>query len=620
MSLPGNHVPYPRWVWPVLDVALWAIAIVLAGLLRFDFRVEQLGTGTAAFVALVAGIHLAAGLTIGPYAIGHVNGSFEEASDISRTVAAAVIPSFIINWLTSPLWVPRSVPLIAGLIAILAMFGTRFIVRLRSTRAAVSADHQRVVVFGAGFGGRQLIRSLVNDPASRLVPVAILDDDPAKRRWRLDGVRVVGGRRDIKAVAERTNAQMLAVAIPSATSALLRDLRTSAAEAGLELRVLPPTRDLLGIPGAGDLRSLDLADLLGRGEVELDAAAIAQTISGKVVLVTGAGGSIGSELCRQVARFGPKRLHMLDRDESGLHSTQLSLTGRGLLDGEDTILADIRDAERMHAVMQAVRPDVVFHAAALKHLPLLEKYPLEAWKTNVIGTLNVLQAARESGVEVFVNISTDKAANPSSVLGYSKRLTERLTADMARQASGRYVSVRFGNVLGSRGSVITAFTQQIEQGGPVTVTHPEVERYFMLIPEACQLVLQAAAIGADGRVMVLNMGEPVRILDVARTLIQLSGRPETEIVYTGLRPGEKLSEELVTPGESPSASAHPLVTYVDVPAIARDRVLLQAFRSNEHAFDWMRAETRPDREAPANMAALGQAWKAPRKGPLGFHD
>ena len=282
---------------------------------------------------------------------------------------------------------------------------------------------------------------------------------------------------------------------------------------------------------------------------------------------------------------------MLDRDESGLHATQISLTGKGLLDGDDTVLADIRDLARMHEVMQDARPEVVFHAAALKHLPLLESYPEEAFKTNVLGTLNVLEAARDAQVEVFVNISTDKAANPTSVLGYSKRLTERLTADMAGAGQGRFVSVRFGNVLGSRGSVITAFTQQIERGGPVTVTHPDVERYFMLIPEACQLVLQAAAIGTDGKVMVLNMGEPVKIVEVANTLIALSGRRDVDIIFTGLRPGEKLSEELFTPGEDIKSSDHPLVTHVDVPRIAPGMVREKTFVSPDASAVWMRDET-----------------------------
>ena len=579
-----------RWLWPAIDLTIWTFAVVSSVALRFDFDLGRVDAGALVLMAMVWVVHLTAGLTVGPYAIGHVHGSLEEVVDITRTVVPASAVAFVVNWFTSPLWVPRSVPITAALIAVVMMFGARFVVRMRSTRATTGADAQhRVIVYGAGDGGRQLIRSLVADPDSRLAPVAILDDDAAKRRWRIDGIKVRGGRERLAEIAEKTQATMLAVAIPSATSALLRELRELAEANNMEVRVLPRTRDLLGQMGAADLRSLDLADLLGRGEVELDAAAISETISGKVVLVTGAGGSIGSELCRQVNRFHPKRLVMLDRDESGLHTTQLSITGRGLLDGEDTVLADIRDAGRMHEVMADVRPDVVFHAAALKHLPLLESYPEEAWKTNVIGTMHVLQAARAAGVDVFVNISTDKAANPSSVLGYSKRLTERLTSHEATLGGGRYVSVRFGNVLGSRGSVITAFTQQIERGGPVTVTHPDVERYFMLIPEACQLVLQSAAIGADGRVMVLDMGEPMKIMDVAKTLIELSGRRDIDITFTGLRPGEKMSEELFAPGEAIERSAHPLVSYVDVPHLPHGEVAHRAFVFPEAAEAYMHA-------------------------------
>jgi dTDP-glucose 4,6-dehydratase len=245
----------------------------------------------------------------------------------------------------------------------------------------------------------------------------------------------------------------------------------------------------------------------------------------------------------------------------------------------------------MHEVFQATLPDIVFHAAALKHLPLLEANPLEAWKSNVLGTLNVLQASSAVGVGTFVNISTDKAANPSCVLGYSKRLAERLTADFANRFPGRYVSVRFGNVLGSRGSVVHAFTAQIERGGPITVTHPEVKRYFMLIPEACQLVLQAASIGTDGEVMVLDMGEQVKIVDVAETLIRMSGRRDIEIVYTGLRPGEKLGEELFGDHEDRRSTAHPLVWSVDVPSIGSDAVCFTTQASNREAAEWMRAQT-----------------------------
>jgi dTDP-glucose 4,6-dehydratase len=267
------------------------------------------------------------------------------------------------------------------------------------------------------------------------------------------------------------------------------------------------------------------------------------------------------------------------------------LTGNGLLDSDELLLGNIREPDSLRETFVRARPDIVFHAAALKHLPLLESHPMEAWKTNVLGTLNVLEAAAAQGVGTFVNISTDKAANPSCVLGYSKRLAERLTADFANRFPGRYVSVRFGNVLGSRGSVVHAFTAQIERGGPITVTHPDVKRYFMLIPEACQLVLQAASIGSDGEVMVLEMGEQVKIVDVAHTLIRMSGRRDIEIVYTGLRPGEKLGEDLFSPDESRRDTEHPLVNSVDVPSIDSTTIHAVSHVAPRHAAAWMRRES-----------------------------
>ena len=368
-------------------------------------------------------------------------------------------------------------------------------------------------------------------------------------------------------------------------------LSAVARDRGLEVLVLPPFREILdGRPTESDLRNLDVADLLGRQPVDLDMSAIANEISGRRVLVTGAGGSIGSELCRQLMRFGPDRLHMLDRDESGLHSTQLSLDGRALLDADELVLCDIRDAEAVTRAFRQARPDVVFHAAALKHLTMLERHPDEAFKTNVVGSLNVLEAARCAGVQTFVNISTDKAAGPTCVLGWSKRVAERLTAGYDGSGGGRYVSVRFGNVLGSRGSVVPVFMEQIRRGGPVTVTHPEVERYFMLIPEACQLVLQAGAIGTGGEVMVLDMGTPVRIVDVARTMIGLSGRTDVDIVFTGLRRGEKVTEELFTPGELVLTSTHPLILHVSVPPLDPGRLLDGARAQDERALrDWFTA-------------------------------
>ena len=281
------------------------------------------------------------------------------------------------------------------------------------------------------------------------------------------------------------------------------------------------------------------ADLLGRHVIHTDVEQIAGYLAGRRVLVTGAGGSIGSELCRQIQRFQPAALIMLDRDESGLHEVQLSLEGRALLDSRRLVVCDIRDPDAVAAVFAEHRPDVVFHAGALKHLPLLEMWPAEAVKTNVLGTRRVIDSAVAHGVERFVNISSDKAANPTSVLGYTKRLVERLTAAADARGAGTYLSVRFGNVLGSRGSVLSTFATQIDAGGPVTVTDPEVTRYFMTVEEAVELVVQAGAIGRGGEVLVLDMGKPVRIADVAEQLVAASKRP-VPIVYTGLRPGEKL--------------------------------------------------------------------------------
>jgi FlaA1/EpsC-like NDP-sugar epimerase len=314
----------------------------------------------------------------------------------------------------------------------------------------------------------------------------------------------------------------------------------------------------------GDIRDVQIADLLGRHQIDTDLDSIAGYLTGKRVLVTGAGGSIGSELCRQIHRFRPAELMLLDRDETSLQAVQLSMDSGAALDDPSVILADLRDAARIRAIFQQRRPEVVFHAAALKHLALLQRHPGEAVKTNIWGTLAVLEAAE--GVERFVNISTDKAANPSSVLGLSKRITERLTAYVARRSPGTFLSVRFGNVLGSRGSVFTTFSAQIAAGGPLTVTDPDVTRYFMTVQEAVHLVIQAAAIGRDGEALVLEMGKPVRIAEVARQMAQLAPEP-VEIRYTGLRPGEKLDEELFGDGETDRRPIHPLISHVEVPPL-----------------------------------------------------
>lgn len=434
----------------------------------------------------------------------------------------------------------------------------------RSERAADGA--KPVLVFGAGDGGCQVIKSMHSDDLNRWNPVGIIDDDASKSHLRINGVSVLGNREKLSEIIAETGAEMIVVAAPSITSESLRDLSAKALSADVALRVVPPVTELLGgHVGADDVRPVTEADLLGRHQIDTDISAIAGYISGRRVLVTGAGGSIGSELCHQIHMFNPERLIMVDRDESALHSVQMAIEGRALLDTRNLVVADIRDADRMAEVFMEHRPDVVFHTAALKHLPLLELYPAEALKTNVHGTLNVLEAAAASGVDRFVNISTDKAADPGSVLGYTKRIAEQLTSWFASREDGTYLSVRFGNVLGSRGSVLGAFEKQVASGGPITVTHPDVTRYFMTVTEAVQLVIQAGAVGLDGEALVLDMGQPVKIVDVARRLAAQSDRP-IEIVYTGLRPGEKLHEVLLGRNEIDDRHAHPLISHCRVPA------------------------------------------------------
>lgn len=561
----------PAGPWPIADATLWIIAIVVGTFLRYDFGVTQTLTSTVlTFGASAAVIHVMVGHLVGPYRQGHERGSFGEVVDLARAVAITTllvaVAVFVVH---DRVELPRSVPVIGGIGALVCMLTVRTVVRtwhVRQRSRAVPGDAIPIIVLGAGSGGRMLVHAL-HDPASGYRPVALLDDDRRKHGRRIGPLQVSGTKDDLEAVAERTGARAVAIAIPSAASPFVRDVSNRADALGLQVLVLPSASELLGRVGAADLRSLNLADLLGRRPTELDKVAIEDSIRGKVVLVTGAGGSIGSELCRQISQYSPARLILLDRDESALHATQLSLTGQALLEGDDMILVDIRDGGAVGEALAACRPDVVFHAAALKHLSLLERFPLEAYKSNVVGTRNVLAAAMAAGVGTFVNISTDKAADPTSVLGCSKRVAERLTAGYAARAAGTYVSVRFGNVLGSRGSVLEAFTAQIERGGPVTVTHPDVRRFFMLIPEAAQLVLQASAIGRDGDVLILDMGEQVRILDVARMLIKRSGRPDIGVKFTGLRTGEKLAEDLFSHQEVRHATSHDLVSKVSVPAL-----------------------------------------------------
>jgi FlaA1/EpsC-like NDP-sugar epimerase len=547
-----------------IDAVAWTVALIAAVMLRYDFQPELVGwSSLAAICALTIVIQFVTGWIFYLYRGRHPYGSFAEVLALTFTVlvtgAIVGLPLLLVGALVE---VPRSTMIIGLPIAFVLMGAVRYLKRVivESARRP-SGDVERALIYGAGYLGSTIVRRMVTDSNATLSPVGMIDDNPSKRHVRFDGVRVLGARKDLAAAVEATGATVLVVAIAKTDAVFLRDTSDAARALGIQIKVLPPFEEVLeGKSRLKDLRDVSIEDLIGRHPVDTEVESIASYITGRRVLVTGAGGSIGSELCRQIAKFSPAELIMLDRDETGLQGTQLSIFGHGLLDTRDVVLADIRDAETLQTVFQERRPEVVFHAAALKHLPMLEQYPEEAWKTNVLGTLNVLHASLDVDVKTFVNISTDKAANPTSVLGHSKRVAEKLTAWAASQSDGNYLSVRFGNVIGSRGSMLPTFTALIEAGGPLTITHRDVTRFFMTIPEACQLVVQAGAIGQSAEVLILDMGEPVRILDVAERMIEMSGK-DISIVFTGLRRGEKLHEELIGRHESDERPIHPKISH-----------------------------------------------------------
>ncbi|WP_218975383.1 polysaccharide biosynthesis protein [Tessaracoccus massiliensis] len=551
------------------DAFAWVIALLFFTLIRYDlglsstqWRMALLYTGAAVVAQVLAGLFT-------QHYLGRSKiGSFTEATWAGAIVLViAVVLALVFGVISSD--IPRGITLGVPPVALLAMAAARWLFRsmVDARPRNARADAIPAIVYGAGNAGYQVaqLMDLAEEPPFHIV--GFVDDDKGKRHLRIRGARVLGRGKDLVQVARETGAEAVILAISSASPKLITKLNETARANNLDLMVIPPLREMVGGQMTiGSLRHLNVADLLGRRPIRTDLSAIADYITGKVVLVTGAGGSIGSELAVQVNRLGPSKLVLLDRDESALHGVQLAIYGNGLLDTDDMVLCDIRDEDALREIFQTHRPEVVFHAAALKHLPMLERFPFEGWKTNVLGTRNVLRMAHEVGVKRFVNISTDKAAAATSVLGRTKRLAERLTAWYANGYQVPYLSVRFGNVLGSRGSVLISFRTQIEQGGPVTVTHPDVTRYFMTIPEACELVLQAGAIGEPGDVLVLDMGEPVKIVDVAKRMIAESGK-DISIKFTGLREGEKMHEVLFSNQETGQSSRHPLISEVYVPPL-----------------------------------------------------
>jgi FlaA1/EpsC-like NDP-sugar epimerase len=574
----------------LLDVLAWSAAAAFALVLRSYLQDEQnISTVVQSILyrvlPIVAVVQAITGYIVGIYRRRWRYGSFDEVKGLILSAFITTTVLLVIRFTDRSIDAfPRSAIVAGGILGLFFTAASRYTWRLvrEQLRRPSEQTAKKILVYGAGEGGIQIVSTMLRNPNSTYLPVGFLDDNTSTHRLRISGVPVLGGKESIEKAAARTGATSLLIAIPSADSDVVSEIAQLARQANLEVKILPPVQSLDERQvDASDIRDLTDEDLLGRRRVKINLDEISQYLVNRRVLVTGAGGSIGSELCRQLVRFNPAEIIMLDRDESALHEVQLSIYGRALLDTPQTVLADLRDERAINEIFETRKPQVVFHAAALKHLPLLERYPHEAYQTNVLGTLTMLKASQRAGVEVFVNISTDKAANPISVLGYSKRIAERLTADFAfSSGGGKYISVRFGNVLGSRGSVLMSFRDQITKGGPVTVTHRGVTRYFMTISEAVQLVIQAGAIGSTGEILVLDMGKPVNIYEVAEQLVRNSGKP-IKIEVVGLRVGEKVHEELFGAGELDERPRHPLISHVTAKSIDQTSLTINPKDSRE---------------------------------------
>jgi FlaA1/EpsC-like NDP-sugar epimerase len=493
--------------------------------------------------------------------------SVQELKLIVAAVTAASIPVGVVVALLSLTIFkefPRSVPIIDWLLSLLSVGGLRFSLRVLAesqARPLSAGRSRRVLVVGAGDAGALVVREMQKNPLAGLTPVCFVDDDPDKHKQEIHGVPVVGRLDDLPHIANVYHADEVIIAIPSAPGRVIRLVTDICRQNGVPFRTMPGLHELIGGKvSVSRLREVDITDLLRREPADIDDKLVGASLNGRQVLVTGAGGSIGRELCRQAARWEPAELILLGHGENSIFEISIELGELYPSLPIRPIIADVRDQPRLQTIFAACQPQVVFHAAAHKHVTLMETNIEEAVTNNVLGTRNVVETAREQGVERLVMISTDKAIRPSSVMGATKRLAEMLVLDAATRSGRAFSVVRFGNVLGSRGSVIQLFKRQIALGGPVTITHPDMQRYFMTIPEAVHLVLQASAMGQGGEVFVLNMGEQVRILDLAEDLIRLSGlepHKDIEIVYTGPRPGEKLSEVLWDEGDDYQRTTHP---------------------------------------------------------------
>jgi len=572
-----HHFKAARYRWWVLlhDLIIVAAAWVAAYWLRFnmlggipDVFLEQ-AVHLLPIVLVVQGVSLlASGAHRGVW-------QFTSLPDLIRIVkgviAGTLVIAIVVFLYTRLNYVPRSVFFFYGFIAIAVLCSSRIAYRLIKDRQFHPRVAGKAVVVGAGIAGEQVVRDMNRNPERTHEAIAFVDDDPAKVGKDVQGIRVAGGCGDLPHLCERWNIDLILIAVPSATDRQMQRIVSICESTGVTFRTLPTVNDVVsGFVGIKDARQVRIDDLLGRDPVSLDWRRIDAGLSGKRIMVTGAGGSIGSELCRQIARIRPGALILFERNEFNLYTIERELREQLRSVPVHVVLGDVCDRTAVTNTLERLAPGIVFHAAAYKHVPMLEGQAREVVRNNVIGTANVAQIAHEHECEAFVLISTDKAVNPASLMGASKRVAEIYCQALDKQSATRYITVRFGNVLGSAGSVVPLFEQQIKRGGPVTVTHKDMTRYFMTITEATQLIMESSAVGGGGEIFTLDMGKPIKVSFLAEEMIKLSGMTPGEdikITYTGLRPGEKLHEELFYPNEAPRKTAHDKINLAEGPEI-----------------------------------------------------
>jgi FlaA1/EpsC-like NDP-sugar epimerase len=579
----------PHRLWQlVVDAALVATAWWLSWYVRFDHRppVYYRRYLDWDIVLLVVGLTIPVFVVFGFYNRWWRYVSTRDMWGALRGVGISVLTVFLVFTLTAfhPARVPRGIWIIDLLLLLAFIAGSRLLARTlieRPAAGAIVARGKEVVIVGAGDAAEQILREMLRTPSLGYTPIGLVDDDPRKKNLRLHGIRVLGTTDNLRFLLRDRRPDELLIAIPSASGEARERVVEVARSENVPVKTLPGLAEMISTDFnlTGQIRPVEVEDLLGREPVDVDLDSIAGYLRDEVVLVTGAGGSIGSELCRQIAKAAPRRLVLLDNGEAGLFDIERELVDERGFRATAAVLADAGNARKMRQVFEKYRPAVVFHAAAYKHVPLMEANPLEAFRNNTLVTRTVADVAVEFEAKRLVLVSTDKAVNPKNVMGQSKALCEWLVEAWGHrdETATRFCGVRFGNVLASSGSVIPTFRRQIARGGPVTVTHPEMTRYFMTIPEAVQLVIQAGAIGGRGQVYVLDMGEPVRIVELAETMIELSGKEpgrDVKIEFIGARPGEKLHEELWASDETVTPSAHEAILLVTRPPI--DAVWLEA--------------------------------------------